>query len=83
MPLNYQIDRLDWNDLDAIELEVNPSHDLVRALVRCIRDHRWEISLMEDEFDSLHTHIVKVRHMIETVADADAKGEYALEEQVV
>ena len=38
---------------------------------------------MEDEFDSLHTHIVKVRHMIETVADADAKGEYALEEQVV
>ena len=53
MPLSYQIDRLDVNDLDAIELEVNPSHDLVRALVRCIKDQRDEIAEMEVEFDSL------------------------------
>jgi len=53
MPLSYQIDRLDVNDLDAIELEVNPSHDLVRALVRCIKDQRDEIAEMEIEFDSL------------------------------
>lgn len=53
MPLNYQIDRLDVNDLDAIELEVNPTHDLVRALVRCIKDQRDEIAEMEVEFDSL------------------------------
>lgn len=53
MPLNYQIDRLDINDLDAIELEVNPSHDLVRALVRRIKDQRDEIADMEVEFNSL------------------------------
>jgi len=53
MPLSYQIDRLDVNDLDAIELEVNPTHDLVRALVRCIKDQRHEIAEMEVEFDSL------------------------------
>jgi hypothetical protein len=53
MPLNYQIERLDINDLDAIELEVNPSHDLVRALVRCIKDQRYEMAEMEVEFQSL------------------------------
>jgi len=49
----YQIDRLDMNDLDAIELELNPSHDLVRALVRLIKDQRNEMSDMECEFLSL------------------------------
>lgn len=53
MPLSYQIDRLDMNDLDAIELEVNPSHDLVRALVRCIKEQRHEMDDMEGEFLSL------------------------------
>ncbi len=53
MPLNYQIERLDINDLDAIELEVNPSHDLVRALVRHIKDQRFEMAEMEVEFQSL------------------------------
>jgi hypothetical protein len=53
MRLSYQIDRLDVNDLDAIELEVNPSHDLVRALVRRIKDQRDQIAEMEVEFDSL------------------------------
>ena len=53
MPLSYQIDRLDTNDLDAIELEVNPSHDLVRALVRCIKEQRNEMDDMEGEFLSL------------------------------
>lgn len=49
----YQLDRLDMNDLDAIELELNPSHDLVRALVRLIKDQRNEMSDMECEFLSL------------------------------
>ncbi len=53
MPLNYQIDRLDLNDLDAIELEVNPSHDLVRALVRRIREQNDDIRTIEGEFESL------------------------------
>lgn len=53
MQLNYQIDRLDLNDLDAIELEVNPSHDLVRALVRRIREQNDDIRTIESEFESL------------------------------
>ena len=53
MPLSYQIDLLDRNDLDAIELEVNPSHDLVRALVRRIKDQEYDIAQIEDEFESL------------------------------
>ncbi len=53
MPLNYQIDRLDLNDLDAIELEVNPSHDLVRALVQRIREQNDDIRTIESEFESL------------------------------
>ena len=55
MPLSYQIDRLDRNDLDAIELEVNPSHDLVRALVRRIKDQEHDIAEIEDEFESLRS----------------------------
>lgn len=53
MPLSYQIDRLDRNDLDAIELEPNPSHELVRALIKRINDQAHDIAQIEDEFESL------------------------------
>jgi predicted nucleic acid-binding Zn-ribbon protein len=54
MPLNpYQIDRLDQNDLISIELEQNPTPELVRALVSAIKEHRRDIETIEMEFESL------------------------------
>ena len=52
---SYQMDRLNDTDLLNIELEVNPSHELVRALVRRIRDQEKQIDVMESEFKSLLT----------------------------
>ena len=52
---SYQLERLNDTDLLNIELEINPSHELVRALVRRIRDQEKQIDVMEDEFQSLLT----------------------------
>ena len=52
---SYQLERLNDTDLLNIELEVNPSHELVRALVRRIRDQEKQIDVMEAEFKSLLT----------------------------
>tara|TARA_R100001129_G_scaffold173313_1_gene144688 strand:+ start:5054 stop:5260 length:207 start_codon:yes stop_codon:yes gene_type:complete len=52
---SYQLERLNDTDLLNIELEINPSHELVRALVRRIREQEKQIDVMEDEFTSLLT----------------------------